>query len=339
MFRLPTPRSLAPTSTRTPCAKEAQHVPRVHRRAARAARQRPGGTRPRMPAPPGPHGRRRRSRRRRARHRPELAGVARAHDRRRPRRSGPQLRRAGDRDRGAGSRRCARGLPPDDDPVRPRGPRGGHRGPGPPVPGRRGVGRPHRDPRPARGWPVGPGCGHGHRRARRRRMAAARPQAARARRPRGGRGRGGRPARLGLARAVRRPVGRAHLQAHDQPRHHAQPGERGAERRLGAEARVLGEQDADAGKALARALGEATVAIALDALGACDALFDVSLDVARRSAVPARPPSTTSPTCWWRSRPRGPRPTRPSARWPRATPRPPTPPPSPRRPSAGASAS
>jgi alkylation response protein AidB-like acyl-CoA dehydrogenase len=47
------------------------------------------------------------------------------------------------------------------------------------------------------------------------------------------------------------------------------------------QARVLGEQDADAGKALARALGEATVAIALDALGACDALFDVSLDVAR----------------------------------------------------------
>ena len=47
------------------------------------------------------------------------------------------------------------------------------------------------------------------------------------------------------------------------------------------QARVLGEQDADAGKALARALGEATVAIALDALGACDALFDVSLDIAR----------------------------------------------------------
>ena len=46
------------------------------------------------------------------------------------------------------------------------------------------------------------------------------------------------------------------------------------------EARVLGEADADAGKGLSRALGEATVALALDALGACGAMFDVSLDVA-----------------------------------------------------------
>lgn len=47
------------------------------------------------------------------------------------------------------------------------------------------------------------------------------------------------------------------------------------------EARVLGEPDADAGKALSRALSEATVGLALDALGACDAMFDLSLDVAR----------------------------------------------------------
>ncbi len=47
------------------------------------------------------------------------------------------------------------------------------------------------------------------------------------------------------------------------------------------EARVLGEPDADAGKALSRALSEATVGLALDALGACDAMFDLSLDIAR----------------------------------------------------------
>lgn len=51
------------------------------------------------------------------------------------------------------------------------------------------------------------------------------------------------------------------------------------------EARVLGEPDADAGKALARALGEATVGLALDALGACGALLDASLDVARQGGV------------------------------------------------------
>jgi alkylation response protein AidB-like acyl-CoA dehydrogenase len=48
------------------------------------------------------------------------------------------------------------------------------------------------------------------------------------------------------------------------------------------DARVLGEPDADAGKALARALSEATVGLALDALGACGALLDAALDVARQ---------------------------------------------------------
>jgi alkylation response protein AidB-like acyl-CoA dehydrogenase len=47
------------------------------------------------------------------------------------------------------------------------------------------------------------------------------------------------------------------------------------------QARALGEPDTDAGKPLARALGEATVALALDALGACGALVDLSIDVAR----------------------------------------------------------
>jgi alkylation response protein AidB-like acyl-CoA dehydrogenase len=47
------------------------------------------------------------------------------------------------------------------------------------------------------------------------------------------------------------------------------------------EARVLGEPDADAGKGLARALSEATVGLALDALGACGALVDRSVDAAR----------------------------------------------------------
>jgi alkylation response protein AidB-like acyl-CoA dehydrogenase len=51
------------------------------------------------------------------------------------------------------------------------------------------------------------------------------------------------------------------------------------------DARMLGAQDADAGKALARALNEATVGLALDALGACGALFDTSLDVARNGGA------------------------------------------------------
>lgn len=51
------------------------------------------------------------------------------------------------------------------------------------------------------------------------------------------------------------------------------------------DARMLGSTDADAGKALGRALDEAIVGLALDALGACGALFDTSLDVARESGV------------------------------------------------------
>ncbi len=51
------------------------------------------------------------------------------------------------------------------------------------------------------------------------------------------------------------------------------------------DARMLGEPDADAGRALARALEEATVGLALDALGACGALFDASLDIARNGGV------------------------------------------------------
>jgi alkylation response protein AidB-like acyl-CoA dehydrogenase len=47
------------------------------------------------------------------------------------------------------------------------------------------------------------------------------------------------------------------------------------------EARLLGEPDVDAGKALAGALSVATVALALDGLGACTALFDSSLTAAR----------------------------------------------------------
>jgi alkylation response protein AidB-like acyl-CoA dehydrogenase len=47
------------------------------------------------------------------------------------------------------------------------------------------------------------------------------------------------------------------------------------------EARLLGEPDVDAGKALAAALSVATVALALDGLGACTALFDSSLAAAR----------------------------------------------------------
>jgi alkylation response protein AidB-like acyl-CoA dehydrogenase len=46
------------------------------------------------------------------------------------------------------------------------------------------------------------------------------------------------------------------------------------------DARMLGEPDEDAGRVLTRALGEATVGLALDALGACSALLDISLAVA-----------------------------------------------------------
>ena len=46
------------------------------------------------------------------------------------------------------------------------------------------------------------------------------------------------------------------------------------------DARMLGEPDEDAGRALTRALAEATVGLALDALGACSALLDASLAVA-----------------------------------------------------------
>jgi len=46
------------------------------------------------------------------------------------------------------------------------------------------------------------------------------------------------------------------------------------------DARMLGEPDEDAGRALSRALAEATVGLALDALGACSALLDASLVVA-----------------------------------------------------------
>jgi alkylation response protein AidB-like acyl-CoA dehydrogenase len=51
------------------------------------------------------------------------------------------------------------------------------------------------------------------------------------------------------------------------------------------DARMLGEADADARKPLGRALAEATVALALDALGACGELFDASLAVARDGGV------------------------------------------------------
>jgi alkylation response protein AidB-like acyl-CoA dehydrogenase len=47
------------------------------------------------------------------------------------------------------------------------------------------------------------------------------------------------------------------------------------------EARMLGAPDADAGPALATALATSTVGLALDALGACDALFEGCLDAAR----------------------------------------------------------
>lgn len=52
------------------------------------------------------------------------------------------------------------------------------------------------------------------------------------------------------------------------------------------DARVLGATEADAGRALGRALAHATVALALDALGACGALYDAALDatLAARSA-------------------------------------------------------
>lgn len=45
--------------------------------------------------------------------------------------------------------------------------------------------------------------------------------------------------------------------------------------------RRLGEPGADARKPLTRALCESTVGLALDALGACEALFDATLDIAR----------------------------------------------------------
>ena len=51
------------------------------------------------------------------------------------------------------------------------------------------------------------------------------------------------------------------------------------------DARMLGEPSADAGKALATALAEATVGLALDALGACDALFEGSLVAAREGTA------------------------------------------------------
>lgn len=45
------------------------------------------------------------------------------------------------------------------------------------------------------------------------------------------------------------------------------------------DARLLGEPGADSGRPLARALAQATVGLALDALGACSALFDSSLEL------------------------------------------------------------
>ena len=51
------------------------------------------------------------------------------------------------------------------------------------------------------------------------------------------------------------------------------------------DARMLGTPDADAGRALARALDEATVGLAVDALGACTALFDASLATAIRGGA------------------------------------------------------
>ncbi|HEX6422928.1 MAG TPA: acyl-CoA dehydrogenase family protein [Acidimicrobiales bacterium] len=54
------------------------------------------------------------------------------------------------------------------------------------------------------------------------------------------------------------------------------------------DARLLGEPGADAGRALARALDEATVGLALDALGACSALFDSSLDMVHDGRIAGR---------------------------------------------------
>jgi alkylation response protein AidB-like acyl-CoA dehydrogenase len=51
------------------------------------------------------------------------------------------------------------------------------------------------------------------------------------------------------------------------------------------DARMLGEPDVDAGRVVGRALEEATVGLALDALGACGALFDTTLGVARDGGV------------------------------------------------------
>jgi alkylation response protein AidB-like acyl-CoA dehydrogenase len=57
-------------------------------------------------------------------------------------------------------------------------------------------------------------------------------------------------------------------------------------------ARMLGEDGADAGKALEAALAEATVGLALDALGACGALFESSLDSAQTGTAPPRGQAT-----------------------------------------------
>lgn len=51
------------------------------------------------------------------------------------------------------------------------------------------------------------------------------------------------------------------------------------------DARMLGDDDSDAGRPLAHALSAATVALALDALGACGALVDASLDAASRDGA------------------------------------------------------
>jgi len=51
------------------------------------------------------------------------------------------------------------------------------------------------------------------------------------------------------------------------------------------DARMLGEPDVDAGKALALALCDATVALALDGLGACAALFDSCLAAAHDGRI------------------------------------------------------
>ena len=54
------------------------------------------------------------------------------------------------------------------------------------------------------------------------------------------------------------------------------------------DARLLGEPGEDAARPLARALSEATVGLALDALGACSALFDAALAVAGDGRAPGQ---------------------------------------------------